>query len=276
MKIKAHKLFDNNDKQVPFVKSPNQSSGTITPRFLVMHYTAGSSAESSVRWLTNKNAKASAHLVIGRDGSITQLVDFNRKAWHAGRSSWKGLSGLNSYSIGIELDNPGLLQGDPGNWRTSWGRHVSNENVLVEAQEAEDSVIGWHTYTEAQLECARDVSVALVRHYELEEIIGHEDIAPNRKNDPGSAFPMCSFQSLIEGRNEDEGEDIWQTSTALNIRSGPGTRFDKFEGVSPLPKGTKLVVLEKQGLWLNVDVLDIVNGEMDIVGWVHGRYVVKA
>ena len=67
MKIKAHKLYESDGSQVQFKKSPNQS-GIIKPRFLVMHYTAGSSATSSVNWLLNPAAKASAHLVIGRDG----------------------------------------------------------------------------------------------------------------------------------------------------------------------------------------------------------------
>ncbi|OLQ74063.1 hypothetical protein BIT28_19450 [Photobacterium proteolyticum] len=273
MKIKAHKLIHNDGSQVPFIRSPNQGRGTITPRFLVMHYTAGASAESSVNWLTNRDANASAHLVIGRDGSIVQLVDFNRKAWHAGKSHWRGISGLNSHSIGIELDNPGLLQGAPGNWRTTWGRLVPDSEVLVEKRESDNATLGWHTYTEQQLEVAREVSLALVRHYNLDEIIGHEDIAPNRKRDPGTAFPMLSFQHLIEGRDSDDGEDIFKTTVALNIRKGPGTEFDKYTDVSPLPQGTRLSVLKKHGVWRKVDVIDVINNEMDIVGWVHSRYI---
>ncbi|MGR5546652.1 N-acetylmuramoyl-L-alanine amidase [Vibrio sp. PNB22_2_2] len=271
MKIKAHKLFRTDDSQVPFKRSPNQSSGAIQPRYLVMHYTAGSSAESSISWLTNPLAKASAHLVIGRDGAITQLVAFNRKAWHAGRSQWKGVKGLNSHSIGIELDNPGLLQGSAGNWRTTWGRPVPDNEVLVDSNGS-----GWHVYTEQQLEVARNVSLTLVRHYELEEIIGHKDIAPTRKNDPGPAFPMSTFQSLLDGRNSDDEEEMFKTTTALNIRLGPGTEYEKFEDVSPLPKGTRLSVLEHHNVWRRVDVLDTVNDEMDIVGWVHSRYITRA
>ncbi len=273
MKIKAHKLFKNDNSQVQFIRSPNQSSGTISPRFLVMHYTAGSSAESSINWLTNPDARASAHLVIGRDGSIVQLVNFNRKAWHAGKSQWRGISGLNGHSIGIELDNPGILQGSPGSWRTSWGRLVPDSEVLVETSDSDNVLIGWHTYTEQQLDVAREAALALVRHYELEEILGHEDIAPSRKKDPGAAFPMSSFRSLLEGRESDDAEDIYETTTALNIRKGPGTEFDKFNDVSPLPQGTRLSVLAKHGVWRKVDVIDVVNNEMDIVGWVHSRYI---
>ena len=70
-----------------------------------MHYTAGASAESSIDWLTNPDARASAHVLIARDGGITQLVPFDRRAWHAGRSRWKDRTGLNGWSFGIELDN---------------------------------------------------------------------------------------------------------------------------------------------------------------------------
>lgn len=272
MKIKAHKLYDNDGMQVPFKRSPNQS-GIIKPRFLVMHYTAGASAASSVNWLINPRARASAHLVIGRDGSIVQLVDFNRRAWHAGRSQWRGINGLNGHSIGIELDNPGLLNGSPGNWRTSWGRAVADSDVLVKPGETDGVLQGWHTYTETQLEVAREVSLEIVRHYQLEEVVGHDDISPGRKVDPGEAFPMGTFQSLVAGRDTDDAADMYKTTTALNIRRGPGTEFDKFLDVSPLPKDTRLLVLEKQGVWRKVDVLDIVNGEMDIVGWVHSRYI---
>lgn len=272
MKIKAHKLYDSNGSQITFKRSPNQS-GIIQPKYLVMHYTAGSSAESSINWLLNKRARASAHLVIGRDGSIVQLVDFNRKAWHAGRSKWRGIIGLNGHSIGIELDNPGLLEGSPGNWRTSWGRPVSDEDVLVKSRRSDGRPQGWHTYTEKQLEVAKEAAVTLVRHYNLEEVVGHEDISPGRKNDPGEAFPMSSFRNLVTGRSEDDADDVYTTTTALNIRKGPGTEFDKFTDVSPLPKGTRVDVLEKNGVWRKVDVLDVVNGEMDIVGWVHGRYI---
>ena len=273
MKIKAHRLCRDDGTRVSYVRSPNQSSGGITPRFLVMHYTAGASASSSVSWLTNRDAKASAHLVIGRDGSITQLVDFNRKAWHAGVSQWRGIRGLNGHSIGIELDNPGILRGVPGNWRTSWGRSVPDAEVFVCAGDSANAPVGWHTYTEIQLEVAREVSLALVRHYDLEELVGHEDIAPGRKNDPGPAFPMAAFQSMVIGRASDEAEEVYVTTAALNIRKGPGTEFDKFDEVSPLPQGTSLAVLESKGVWKRVDVLDVVNGEMDVVGWVHGRYI---
>lgn len=90
MKIKKHRLLNDDDTAVAFEQSPNVG-GSIQPKFLVLHFTAGRSAQESVDWLKSKNAKASAHVVIGRDGSVTQLVPFDRIAWHAGASSWEGL-----------------------------------------------------------------------------------------------------------------------------------------------------------------------------------------
>ena len=77
----------------------------IHPDTIVIHATGGSSAESSARYLANKATPVSAHLVIGRRGEIYQLVPFNVIAWHAGKSTHKGRTNLNRYSIGIELDN---------------------------------------------------------------------------------------------------------------------------------------------------------------------------
>lgn len=271
MRIRQHRLIDDDGTAVDFQRSPNQS-GAITPEYLVIHFTKGASASSSVSWLVNPDARASAHLVIGRDGGITQLVAFNRKAWHAGRSRWAGRSGLNSCSIGIELDNRGDLVGAPGAWLTSWGRRVPDDEVVELAHSFDGQVRGWHVYTEEQLTTTARVGMALVRHYGLKGVLGHDDIAPGRKLDPGPAFPMSSYRSAVLGRGE-EDEIAYRTTAALNIRTGPGTRHEKLP-VSPLPEGTRLDVLETRGLWHRVDVLEMVGGEMDVVGWVHGGYVV--
>ncbi|MFC1492026.1 N-acetylmuramoyl-L-alanine amidase, partial [Nitrospinota bacterium] len=72
-------------KSVDRTETPNRG-GEITPRLLIFHFTAGKSAESAIRWLCDPEARASAHLVIGREGRITQLAPFNIKTWHAGKS----------------------------------------------------------------------------------------------------------------------------------------------------------------------------------------------
>src|SRR5262245_13438472 len=106
MEISKHTLAGPG---VTALETPNKE-GVIAPEYLVVHFTAGRSAQASVDWLCNPAARASAHVVIGRDGKICQLVPFNLKAWHAGVSAWAGRTGLNSCSIGVELDNAGKLQ----------------------------------------------------------------------------------------------------------------------------------------------------------------------
>lgn len=270
MEVREHQLFEDSGEYYSFRETPNQG-GEITPEYLVVHFTKGASAQSSIDWLCNPAAKASAHMVIGRNGEITQLVKFNHKAWHAGRSTWEGKSYLNNCSIGIELDNYGDLVGRTGNWRTTWGKPVSDQDAVELAHKFDGNIRGWNVYPEEQLKAALKVAQTLIETYQLKDIIGHDDIAPGRKFDPGPAFPMASFRSALFGRAQDN-LDIHETTSALNIRTGPGTEFGKLS-VSPLPKGTRLDVLNEKGVWRQVDVIDNIQEEMDVVGWVHGRYL---
>ena len=272
MEIRAHRLFDE-QQAIPFKGTPNHS-GIITPEYLIIHFTKGASASSSINWLTNPDAKASAHLVIAKDGAVTQLVDFNRRAWHAGRSRWENRVGLNTYSIGIELDNYGDLIGEPGNWKTGWGHAVDDSEVVRLPHKYDGKERGWNFYPEPQLDATLKVAQLLMKEYNLKNVLGHDDIAPGRKLDPGPAFPMDSFRSALLGRSDDD-EEIYHTTTALNIRSGPGSQYDKL-AVSPLPQGTPLEVSREEGLWREVTVLKEIQGEMDIVGWVHHRYIQHA
>lgn len=158
--INDHILFLNS-KRVDYRPSPNHG-GIITPQYLIMHYTAAKTAESAIGWMLSKQGGVSAHLHIARDGNVVQLVPFNIKGWHAGASTWNGLTGLNSYSIGIELQND------------------SKED-----------------YTPVQLDIAKDIAKALVAEYSLKDILGHSDISPGRKFDPGHKFPMQLFKSAV-------------------------------------------------------------------------------
>lgn len=270
MKIIRHRLAQEDGSPYPYVASPNLG-GPLTPIYLVIHFTAGRSAESSVNWLTNRAAKASAHLVIGRDGGITQLVPFHRIGWHAGRSSWDGLNGLNRYSLGIELDNPGQLVRNGNRWRAWYGDEYEDDGVIEAVHKHGSQAFGWLTYSTAQLDAALAVSSLLMTKYDLKDIVGHDDIAPGRKVDPGPAFPMREFRAHLQGRAEEE-ELRYQTTTRLNIRSGPGSQHSQIEG-SPLAPDTSVVVLNEQGSWRFVDVEDTINGVMDMQGWVHGSYL---
>lgn len=168
-------------------------------RFLVIHFTAGASAQSSIDYWNQLANGICAHIVIDRDGTIYQCRPFNRTAGHAGPSRWadpktgKIYSGsLNKCSIGIELANGG--DSYPTKFSALKPTLARHKNGGHESQ--------WETYPEAQLQACLDLSKALCARYHLDDILGHEDCAPQRKNDPGPAFPMerlrnfCGFTGL--------------------------------------------------------------------------------
>ncbi|MGE3154238.1 MAG: N-acetylmuramoyl-L-alanine amidase [Nitrospiraceae bacterium] len=258
-----HRLVGPN---IAFRDTPNRG-GIITPRYLIFHYTAGRSAKDSCDWLCNPAAQASAHLVVGRDGAITQLAPFNIKTWHAGISHWEGLTGLNEYAIGIEMDNPGRLtkQGDK---LTAWfGTTYPSSQAVQAKHKLEPELSWWHTYTEQQIETALDLASLLVKAYGLSDVLGHEDIAPERKRDPGPAFPLESIRSRALGRKVEADERCRVTADSLNIRKGPGTEYEP--SAPALRKGTVLLVLEKGARWTKVEV----DGQGDLEGWVSNKYI---
>ncbi len=200
MLVNDFRLMVNNTP-VKFVRSPNFDPALQETLFVILHYTCGPSQEVAVNWLANPASKVSAHLVIGRSGEITQLVPFNAAAWHAGLSNWKGYQSLNRYAIGIELDNAGMMQLTGNRWVSSFGKAYPDNEVMIAAHEQTPNVMyGWHKYTSIQLQTAAEVVAALVQAYGIREILGHADIAPKRKLDPGPAFPMEAFRMQVAAR----------------------------------------------------------------------------
>ncbi len=273
MRIVRHRLTDA--APWPVVQRPSRNMGGVcSPDFLVIHYTAGGGAEESITWLCSPQSKASAHVVIGRDGAISQLVPFDRIAWHAGRSDWRGRSGLNGCSIGIELDNAGRLERRAGGWKSWTGRPYPDDDVMEACHRNESRSCGWHGYTEAQLASTMALSAALVEKYGLTDVLGHDDISPGRKADPGPAFPMDSFRAQLLGRREDAAERF-RTSAVLNIRTGAGTQHAPLPQ-SPLPLGTDVEVVDSHGSWRLVDVIGTVGSDNDVQGWVHEKFLAPA
>lgn len=271
----AKGVLKQDGKSVEQVKSPHTSGDFAkAPKIVVMHYTAGSSARSSANWFKNPKASASAHLVIGRDGTVIQCVSFDKVAWHAGRSRWGGIVGLNRHSIGIELANWGPLVSANGEWQSHSGARIPDPVMAVHRNGNPDgsrNPIGWERYPEAQMQVAQEVVRALVEKYGIEQILGHDDIAPVRKSDPGPAFNMTRFRNaLLESRGG--GEDATATVNApngLNLRAGPSTSQNV---IAKLPNGTALELLGETGVWLQVSALDSSGNPTD-TGWVHGHYV---
>ncbi len=264
LQIRNHLLVGDD---VTVQLSPNHG-GTLQARFLVMHYTAGSSLESSVTSLCNPAAKASAHVVLGRDGRIVQLVPFNQVAWHAGVSAWMGLNGLNTASIGIEMDNAGPLDEVNGRYYAWFRKEYPATQVQKAAHKSGGPVRAWHAYTGAQIERALEVATLLASTYGLADVLGHDDIAPGRKQDPGPAFPLEALRSRVLGRQHDALQTLVVTASQLNIRSAPDANAPLVPG-GPLPQSTKLLLLEPGARWCKVEVI----GPQDLEGWVSTAFV---
>lgn len=127
---------------------------------LVLHYTGMPSAQAALDRLCDAQAQVSAHYLIDEDGHVYPLVEETRRAWHAGQSFWRGESDINSHSIGIELVNPGHEFG----YRPFPTRQIAALTLLC-----------------------HDI---LTRHpIPARNVVGHSDIAPQRKQDPGELFP---------------------------------------------------------------------------------------
>lgn len=271
MKILRHRLHRDDGSPVDFEPSPNQGEA-LSPEYLVVHYTAGRSARQSIDWFKNPGAKASAHVVIARDGAVTQMVPFNREAWHAGISSWEGRVGMNHCTIGIELDNAGRLRRHGAKWRAWFEEEYDDADVIEAVHKHEAKPCGWHVYTAMQIAALLELSALLMSHYRLRDMLGHEDIAPGRKSDPGPAFPLENLRAKLLGRIADE-LPLYSVTARLNIRSGPGVQHPTMPG-SPLAHGTRAEISLRQGEWCLVNVLRQ-KGAADLQGWVFGKYLRK-
>jgi len=276
MKVKTHKLIDSDGSPVAFEATPNKR-GKLKggkPRFIIIHFTANGSARGTVRFFQNPDSRVSAHLVVGHDGTITQMVPFNERAWHAGRSSWMELSGLNSYAVGIEIVNWGGLIGSRGNWKTWTGKSIADDRVVEAAHRNNPGHSrGWEVFDEEQFDAVAAIVRALGVAYGIgpAEVLGHDDIAPHRKTDPGPAWDMARFRSMIAGRDEEgpEMEEFVVTArNGLNMRTGPGIQHD---AIKLLKRNTTVSMVEMSGLWWLV--AEVKNGVEGVTGWVHSNWL---
>ncbi|MCF7805306.1 MAG: N-acetylmuramoyl-L-alanine amidase [Candidatus Marinimicrobia bacterium] len=275
MEITDHLLDGEN---ITRQNSPNHSGVMAdgVPDSVVIHYTAGGSLEGAVRTLCDPERSASAHVVVGREGEIVQLVPFNTIAWHAGKSSHQGRESFNQFSVGIEIDNAGQLTKTEQGFSSWFGRNYSEEEVIHAVHQNRTEPDYWQKYSEEQIAAVFDLCTLLMQTYPIELIVGHEEISPSRKIDPGPAFPLDKLRErlLVKDRAE-EGPDRLAdsglvpgrtgivTASRLNIRSEPGLRGRK---VAPaLQQGTVLDILEEKDGWLRVDV--------QTRGWVKKDYV---
>lgn len=274
MKIVNHKL-----EGVPFIQSPNGGS-SIIPKFIVMHYTAGYTAKSAIDTFRKPASKVSAHLVIDLDGSITQMMPFNKSAWHAGPSKHDGYTNLNSHSIGIEIVNIGYLKKQTDGWFIdAYGNKRAASVWPYGFIEAKHSRVGsgtyyWPVYTPQQMETLNKLVPVLIKAYGIKDIVSHEEIDTRKwKSDPGPAMDLNHFKKMLYGRDDESAEDslvldrFEVNTSSLNIRGGAGTNFPV---IGSLKRGETVERVDKVGEWFYVNYN---SAGMCKQGWVHGYYL---
>lgn len=147
--------------------SPNFDERTAPVSMIVLHYTGMQDAASAIQRLCDPEAKVSSHYLVTEDGQVLRLVDEDKRAWHAGRSHWRGVTDVNSASIGIEIVNPG-------------------------------HEFGYRPFPEQQVEALIPLIHAIKDRYGITRgnVVGHSDVAPARKQDPGELFPWGRLARL--------------------------------------------------------------------------------
>jgi len=139
--------------------SPNHNERLLPISMIVLHYTGMQDAASAIARLCDPEAKVSSHYVVAEDGQIVRLVPEELRAWHAGKSHWRECNDVNSASVGIEIVNPG-------------------------------HEFGYRPFPRPQMEAVVWLVADIAKRYNIEPInvVGHSDIAPARKDDPGELF----------------------------------------------------------------------------------------
>lgn len=159
--------------------SPNHDVRRAEPvDMLVLHYTGMRSGAEALSRLLDPEAQVSAHYVVEEDGTVHALVPEGRRAWHAGRSWWRGEADCNSRSIGIEIVNPG-------------------------------HEFGYRPFPERQIDAVIRLSLGVLARHPIpaRNVVGHSDIAPTRKQDPGELFPWPRLKAYGIGLWPFEGNE---------------------------------------------------------------------
>ncbi len=147
--------------------SPNFDDRVLPVSMIVLHYTGMHDADSAIARLADPAAKVSAHYLVKEDGGVVRMVAEDKRAWHAGKSRWRGIEDVNSASIGIELVNPGH----------EWG---------------------YCPFPEEQIDALLPLLHEIKERHGISRgnVVGHSDIAPTRKQDPGELFPWARLAKL--------------------------------------------------------------------------------
>ncbi len=165
---------------------------------LVLHYTDGPTLEECVAIFRDPERRVSCHYIVGLDGAVRQMVRDEDCAWHCGVSQWQGRDGCNPWSLGIEIVNCGRLEKRNGQFYR-WPEKYTTPYAGLPPVWLEGN--WWAPYPTAQFEQVINLSRCLVEAYRipLSNIVRHSDIAPDRKIDPGPAFPWTGFTARMAG-----------------------------------------------------------------------------
>lgn len=202
--MKSYRLYPHADasmiKTVFHSISPNYCyRNNYKPYLAVIHYTAGGAAAGTVDWICNPMSKVSYHFIIDRNGQLHQAVPLNVMAYHAGESTWNNRRFVNGISVGIGLSNWGPIERLADNTYTTLDhpRHslvLSNVDPTPRPPKHKSSPLTlWEPYPTAQRMTLFLLLTWLIDNFGIREIVGHDDIAPKRKIDPGPAFPTLPY-----------------------------------------------------------------------------------
>lgn len=237
--MSTYKLIDGflfkDGQQVPFKASPNVG-GKCKPKIMICHDTAsGLNSSGPISWLCNKDAKASAHFVVGRDGDITQLVNTNRVAWHAGKSTYPGHNdgsgSVNSIAVGVEIVNPGIMT------RIANGRAFFSDSKTVSWDMNEYGIekaaplplslkraeAYWMSYTDAQLEAVLNIGHAVKDAYNISDVVAHWTVSPGRKVDTNPLFPLEEMKDAIL-KGTDMGKKTRTNTVVVKNNASPAEK----------------------------------------------------
>ena len=238
---------------------------------ILLHYTASLNVKSDLNILTSPNKQVSVQFVVDTNGDIYQLMPANKIAWHAGVSKHKGRTGMNKYSIGIEIVNPGwLVEKADGEYYTWYNQKVNKNEAALLKHPNESSARYWHEYPNVQVDAVKELCQVITEKYKnIKYILGHDEVAPDRKQDPGPALPIQKIRDAVFDSRAMDDEDLETPDFGrvnvefLNIREAASTTAKKV--AQPLKQGQRVDILDEKNGWYQV--------ETKIVGWVSANYI---
>jgi N-acetyl-anhydromuramyl-L-alanine amidase AmpD len=256
-------LYTKDDRQYKFIPAyennyrKNRTRADNDINFVVMHITTGTQVSSSIHHFQSASSGVSAHLVIGRDGRVIQMVPFDHAAYHSGSGVWEGKGGINDHSIGIEVDNAGKLT------HKLDGSYARKSTIIPEDQVEwvrhwKSSIERpWHKFSPIQLAVTESVVVALNEHYKkIEELLEHERISLLIRSDPGPLYPMEKLRKTVLKREKPVFE-VYRTVRDTDLYENACYKFPdldvpKYNG--QLPKCKVEILVGTCAYWTKIEV----------------------